>query len=184
MLQFYTNTATAPPFVEFKEREKFDLTKIAGEIQTKDLRVSEKKIYIDELWEDGVNQWQAFFGFNNKQLFSSEIDLALRRLAEPESFARPSFLPTDKKELRELTQFSMSELRERFPEYHKKLSDEVFAKFKDEDGFYFSAKGDYRSKSKINFHIDHIKSMKNGGLTVIENLQLLTKTENLRKGSK
>jgi len=183
-LQFFANTETAPPFIEFKEREEFDLTKIADEIQAKDLRVSEKKIYIDELWEKGVNQWQAFFGFSHKQFFSSEIDLALRRLAEPELFARPSLLPTDKKELLELTQLSIPELRERFPEYHKKLKDEVFAKFKDEDGFYFSAKGNYRSKSTFNFHIDHIKSMKNGGLTVIENLQLLTKTENLRKGSK
>ncbi len=78
----------------------------------------------------------------------------------------------------------MSELSDQFPEYHKKLSDEVFAKFTDKDGFYFSAKSDYRSKSKLNFQIDHIESMKNGGLTILKNLQLLTKSENLKKGSK
>ncbi|MGI8639677.1 MAG: DEAD/DEAH box helicase family protein [Pyrinomonadaceae bacterium] len=183
VLQFYANTEAAPPFVEFNDREKFDLTKIADEIQAKDLRVSEKKIYIDELWKNGVNQWQAFFGFNNKQLFSSEIDLALRRLAEPESFARPSLLPTDKKELRELENLSMNELREQFPEYWKKLRDEIFEKFTDKDGFYYSALSGEKSRSKLHFQIDHTKPMKNGGLTVIENLQLLTKAENLRKGS-
>lgn len=184
VLQFYANTETVPPFIEFNDREKFDLTKIADEIQIKDLRVSEKKIYIDKLWENGANQWQAFFGFNNKQLFSSEIDLALRRLAEPEAFARPSFLPIDKKELRELENLSMNELREQFPEYWKNLRDEVFAKFTDKEGFYYSALSGEKSRSKLNFQIDHIKPMKNGGLTVLENLQLLTKAENLRKGSK
>ncbi len=184
VLQFYANTETAPPFVEFKERENFNLTKIAREIEAKDLRVSEKKEFIDRYWNENQSKWQAFFGIDNKKYFASEIDLALRRLLEPESFEHSTIVPSDKKELRELEKLSMSELREQFPEYHKKLNDEVFAKFTDKDGFYFSAKSDYRSKSKLNFQIDHINSMKNGGLTVLENLQLLTRTENLRKGSK
>lgn len=183
VLQFYANTDTTPPFVEFKERENFNLTKIAREIEVKDLRVSEKKEFIDRYWNENQSKWQAFFGIDNKKYFSSEIDLALRRILEPESFERSIIVPSDKKELRELEKLSMSELREQFPEYHKKLSDEVFAKFTDKDGFYFSAKSEYRSKSKLNFQIDHIESMKNGGLTVFKNLQLLTKTENLKKGS-
>ena len=183
VLQFYAKTETAPPFVEFKERENFDLTKIAREIEAKDFRESEKNEFIDELWKNDAHKWQAFFGYDQRY-FENEIALALRKLFKPHLFAQQSIIPTDQKELRELEKLSMSELREQFPEYHKKLSDEVFAKFTDKDGFYFSAKSDYRSKSKLNFQIDHIESMKNGGLTILKNLQLLTKSENLKKGSK
>ena len=38
-------------------------------------------------------------------------------------------------------------------------------------------------KTGIKHHVDHILSIKNGGLHVIENLQILTATENLRKGA-
>ncbi len=183
VLQFYANTETAPPFVEFKERENFNLTKIADEIKSKDFRESEKNEFIDELWKNDAHKWQAFFGYDQRY-FENEIALALRKLFKPHLFAQQNIIPSDKKELRELEKLLMSELREQFPEYHKKLSDEVFANFTDKDGFYFSAKSDYRSKSKLNFQIDHIESMKNGGLTILENLQLLTKSENLKKGSK
>ncbi len=184
VLQFYANTETAPPFIEFKEREKFDLAKLAREIEEKDFRVHEKNEFINHQWMDSQNEWQAFFGFSNKQYFSREIELALQKILEPEFFEPVSVFPTETKELRELEKLSMSELREQFPEYWKKLRDEVFAKFTDNDGFYFSAKGSYRSKSKINFQIDHIRPMKKGGSTTFENLQLLTKSENVEKGSK
>ena len=63
-------------------------------------------------------------------------------------------------------------------------SDEVFKKFTDKDGFYFSAESGYKSKNKLDFQVDHIKSIHNGGLTVFENLQLLTRSENAKKGNK
>ncbi len=182
VLQFYANTETAPLFVEFKEREKFDLTKIAGEIKAGDFRESEKREFINGLWKNDAYKWQAFFGYDERY-FLNEIDLALRKLSNPHIFQQYSIVPTDKNELRELEKLSMFELREQFPNHWKKLRDEVFAKFTDKDGFYFSAQSGYRSKIKHHFQIDHIKPMRNGGLTVIENLQLLTKAENLKKGS-
>ena len=78
----------------------------------------------------------------------------------------------------------MSELRERLPIYWKELSDKVFEQFKDDDGFYCSAQSEFKSKNKLDFQIDHIIPMKNGGLTVLENLQLLTPKENSKKGAK
>ena len=42
----------------------------------------------------------------------------------------------------------------------------------------------YRSNKKVEFQIDHIKALSRGGLTTLENLQLLTKKENAVKGAK
>ena len=181
VLQFYANTATAPAFIEFAEREKFDLTKIARDIHLQDLRESEKSTFINHLWHDNANQWQAFFGYDER-LFLNEIDLALRKIANPHLFQRVA--PQTIQESRELEKLSMNELREQFPEFWKQLSDQVYAKFTAANGEYVSASGDYCSPSKFNFHIDHIQPISKGGLTVLENLQLLTRRENRRKGAK
>ena len=77
----------------------------------------------------------------------------------------------------------MSDLRDLAPEYWKQLSDTVYNKHKDENGNYISASGSYKSKNKLDFQIDHIKSMHNGGLTELDNLQLLTRSENALKGA-
>ena len=82
----------------------------------------------------------------------------------------------------------MQEIREINPEYWKWLSDSVYKKHMDQDGFYVSATRDHKSKNKLHFQIDHIKPMnpKSGerGLTVLENLQLLTRKENAGKGNR
>ena len=92
--------------------------------------------------------------------------------------------PIEEKELRSYEKLTLYELRKQDPIYGKWLRDEVFRKFTDKDGFYFSAESGYKSKSQLDFQIDHIVSMHNGGLTVLENLRLLTRSENARKGSK
>ena len=70
------------------------------------------------------------------------------------------------------------------PAYEKWLRDQVFEKFKDEEGFYYSAESGYKSKSRLIFQVDHIIPMHNGGLTKLDNLQLLTRGENMVKGIK
>ena len=78
----------------------------------------------------------------------------------------------------------MSELRKYCPKYWKKLSDRVYEHAKDEDGYYHSAISEIKSKSKLKFQIDHKEPMSKGGKTVLENLQLLTRSENAKKGAK
>jgi ATP-dependent helicase IRC3 len=70
------------------------------------------------------------------------------------------------------------------PVYEKYLRDQVYKKFTDKDGFYYCKESGYKSKSKRDFQIDHIIPMHNGGLTELNNLQLLTKSENAKKGIK
>ena len=78
----------------------------------------------------------------------------------------------------------MEKLKQVDPKHHELLRERVYEKFTDEKGFYFCANSGYKSTSKFNFHIDHIKPMHNGGLTILENLQLLTRKENTKKGVK
>jgi hypothetical protein len=96
---------------------------------------------------------------------------------------------TDSEYIIEIQDLSLHEIKRRYPAIGQDLIDGVYSKFTDAEGYYFSAKRDksghqYRSKNKLDFQIDHIKPMSKGGKTVPENLQLLTRAENMRKSDK
>lgn len=177
ILQFYALNDVEPKYIELKERTKYDLSKIAQKILDDDMGHRAAAEYKNQLWESNVTEWKAFFGYD-KRYFLNEIDLAIRRLSNPDLFKKSIVIAKDTKESRELNKLSMSELREVAPEYWKQLSDAVYNKHRDEEGNYVSATGKYRSKNKLDFQIDHIVAMHNGGLTELDNLQLLTRSEN------
>ena len=183
VLKYYESTELLPIFTEFKDREKYDIDNIAKEIFDADLRRQEREDRLTEIWNHGEHNWQTFFNFDEKN-FRREIGLAEERFARPDLYVRKPVVPTDEKELRELEKLSLSDIRQVNPAYERWLRNEVFRKFTDKDGYYVSAKSGYRSKSKLIFQVDHIKPMHNGGLTVLENLQLLTRAENAVKGVK
>lgn len=183
ILQYYTVQDEIPPFIELKDREKYDIDKLAGEIIEKDLGEKSQIELINKTWESNEISWQTFFDFD-KRGFLREINLAKTRISHPELFQRKQVKPTEESELRGYENLQLHDLREKDPTYEKWLRDEVFKKFTDKDGFYFSAEGGYKSKNRLNFQLDHIKPMHNGGLTIFENLQLLTRSENGKKGHK
>ena len=180
ILQYYAQNEIEPKYIELKDREKYDLTKVSNEIKTKDLRYNDAEDFKNDLWESNETEWKAFFGYN-KKYFLNEIDLAIRKLKYPELYPRPSVVPQDEKELRKLEEMSMQEIREINPEYWKRLSDSVYKNHTDQDGFYVSATKAHKSKNKLDFQIDHILSRHRGGLTKLDNLQLLTRKENVKK---
>ena len=183
ILLFYAKKEVQPDFIELKDREKFDLTKLGQEIKDLNLRFDEETEFIVECWDKNVNEWKVFFGFD-KNYFINELDLILRKLRFPDLFPpkpiHPEFVPED----RDIEDLSMSDLRKYCPKYWKKLSDKVYEYAKDEEGYYHSALSGFKSKSKLKFQIDHIKPMSKGGKTVLDNLQLLTRSENAKKGDK
>jgi superfamily II DNA or RNA helicase len=183
ILQYYAIQGVNPTFIELKDREKYDVDKIAKSIVESDLSETEKIKYIDQEWNNGEIAWQTFFNFSQK-LFLDEIDLAKRRFCYPELYGKNSVVPHDKKELRKLEELSLNDLTQINPEHGKQLKNEVFKRYTDKDGFYFCANSGYRSKRRSDFQIDHIKPMSRGGLTVLDNLQLLTRKENAKKGAK
>lgn len=183
ILQYYTIQGEVPAFIKMEDREKFDIDKIASDIIEKDLGAKSQAKLINTIWDSNELEWQTFFNFDKRE-FVRELDLAKSRINYPDIYQRKDIKPTEEKELRSYEKLNLYELRKHDAEYEKWLRDEVFKKFTDKDGFFFSAESGYKSKNKLDFQVDHIKSMHNGGLTILENLQLLTRSENARKGNK
>lgn len=182
ILQYYAQNEAEPKYIELKDRQKYDLTKIANEILIKNLGRKDEEDFKNNLWESNEVEWKAFFGYD-KKYFLNEIDLAIRKHTNPDLYKRSSIIPQDTKELRKLEEMSMQEIREIKPEYWKWLSDSVYMKHTDQDGFFVSATKDHKSKSKLDFQIDHIISRHKGGFTKLDNLQILTRIENAMKGA-
>ena len=187
VLQYFAVQGEIPPYIELKDRDKYDIDKLAGEIIEKDLGEKSQVELINKTWESNEAAWQTFFNFD-KRGFLREISLAKTRISHPELFLRKQIKPIEEKELRNYENLTLQKLREEDPLFEKWLRDEVFRKFTDKDGYYFSAESGYKSKSKLDFQVDHIKPLNpksgEGGLTVLENLQLLTRSENAKKGNK
>lgn len=183
ILQYYAQNEIEPKYIELKDREKYDLTKVSNEILIKNFRLKDAEDFKNNLWESNVIEWKAFFGYD-KKYFLNEIDLAIRKLINPDLYKHSNVVPQDTKELRELEKMSMQEIREINPEYWKWLSDSVYKNHTDQDGFYVSATKAYKSKNKLDFQIDHILSRHGGGLTKLDNLQLLTRKEHAKKTTK
>ena len=186
ILRYYSKGKSMPKFLEFKDREKFDLAKVANEIINTKLGESEKQAFMNVIWNNNDNESKEFIGLDNFKYFRNEINLIIDRLLNPDDYKRPDVIPQDNGEKRKLEEMDMDQIRTYNPRYWRWLSDQVYEKFKvmGQDGFYKSAISDYKSKNKLDFHIDHIKPMSKGGLTTLDNLQLLTRKENAEKGAK
>lgn len=178
LLTYYVQKEELPGFIELKDREKYDIAKIADEIYEKDFGERKKKEYLDKIWNDEEIAWKTFFGYD-QVYFLNEIDLAIRKLKYPHLYINSEKKPMVEQELRGLEKLSMAEIYERYPEYWRKLRDGVYEKSKDKEGYYTSALSDFKSKNTRHFQIDHIIPISKGGLTTPDNLQLLTIEENL-----
>ncbi|MGM0411423.1 MAG: HNH endonuclease signature motif containing protein, partial [Bacillota bacterium] len=143
----------------------------------------EETNYINKIWSAEDNFWKVFFN-HNKSYFIRQLNIEKEKIAHPELFEvdkKEPVIITDKVELEDLT---MSEIKKKNLEYWRKLNDKVYEKYQDENGYYHSAKGNFKSKSKFKFQIDHIKPISKGGKTILDNLQLLTRKENAKKSNK
>ena len=183
LIIYYAQKQEIPQLIELKDREKYDITKIANEIYEKDFGEKRKKEYLSKIWNDKKIAWKAFFGFDERY-FRNEIDIAIRKISRPDLFKTSHKKPVEKKELEEIEYFSMSKLYEKYPEYWRKLRDSVYEKYKDKDGNYTCAVSGFKSKNKRHFYINHITPISEGGLTFIDNLQILSTKGNLLEEEK
>jgi len=181
ILQYYTVVGALPVFVKFEDREKYNIDEIAREIREKDMGQKTQEIFEDEIWENEKIGWQIFFNYD-KITFLNEINLALTKLRHPEEYQKPVEPPTEVKEQRRFENMNLSEIYQVDRKYYFKIKNEVFNKYKDQKGYYFSALSGKRSRKKEIFQIDHIIPISKGGKTVLDNLQLLTKKEKQLKG--
>jgi TPR repeat protein/superfamily II DNA or RNA helicase len=182
ILLYYFDKQLTPKFIPFEDRSKYDIDKIAEEIDEKDLGPKNKTRFLNNLWEKEHDIWQTLFGYN-KAYFLAEVDLSLnRRLHGAEIFEETNHqAPVDLKESRNLEDLSLSEIRKIDPKVESELREAVFRKHTNEKGEYVCALSGYVSASRLTFEIDHIIPLSKGGKTRLDNLQLLAWWENRRK---
>lgn len=183
VLRYYSLYENMPEFIKFEDRYKFDIGKIAKEIINRDFGEKSKDEYLKKIWEDDSSHWKAFCGYSSFEYFNYEVYVAIRKEHNPDFYKRPISKPEDIKELRKLEKLSMFELREKFPKCWRQLKNRVYEMSKDENGLYTCAISGKKSNKKNKFQIDHIKPMSKGGLTTLENLQILTRKENAIKSN-
>ncbi len=180
LLKFYAQKAVEPLFASFDEleRKRLDVSAIAKRIYDEDMRRSEKKAYIESLWNEKDRMIPIYY--SNLYFFKRMIDIELEKLdgdiptvaAEPQSEA----------EMRRLEQYQLQTIIELYPKYGLELKEKIFSKARNEHGEYVCAGCGETFRTRKFLQVDHIIPMAKGGLTVEENLQILCRTCNMIKG--
>ena len=180
LLKFYAQKAVAPLFVTIDEmeRKKLDVSEIAKKIYDEDMRRSEKNAYIQSLWAEEGSLLPVYY--TNPYFFKKLIDLELDKLDGDIEIAAAE--PQTEAELRNLEQFPLQKIIELYPKIGLQLKEDAFAAARNDDGSYVCAGCGEVFPTRLILQVDHIVPMAKGGLSVPENLQVLCRTCNQRKG--
>ena len=180
LLKFYAQKAVAPLFVTIDEmeRKKLDVSEIAKKIYDEDMRRSEKNAYIQNLWAEEGSLLPVYY--TNPYFFKKLIDLELDKLDGDIEIAAAE--PQTEAELRNLEQFPLQKIIELYPKIGLKLKEDAFAAARNDDGSYVCAGCGEVFPTRLFLQVDHIVPMAKGGLSVPDNLQVLCRTCNQRKG--
>ena len=87
-------------------------------------------------------------------------------------------------EERDIEEMTLQEILQLDPSHGRKIKESIFKRHTDTHGDYACVYCGKRSQQKALYQIDHILPMSKGGLTKVENLQLLCRTCNLIKSDK
>ena len=180
LLKFYAQKAVAPLFVTIDEmeRKKLDVSEIAKKIYDEDMRRSEKNAYIQSLWAEEGSLLPVYY--TNPYFFKKLIDLELDKLDGDIEIAAAE--PQTEAELRNLEQFPLQKIIELYPKIGLQLKEDAFAAARNDDGNYVCAGCGEIFSTRLFLQVDHIVPMAKGGLSVPDNLQVLCRTCNQRKG--
>ena len=180
LLKFYAQKAVAPLFVTIDEmeRKKLDVSEIAKKIYDEDMRRSEKNAYIQSLWAEEGSLLPVYY--TNPYFFKKLIDLELDKLDGDTEIAAAE--PQTEAELRNLEQFPLQKIIELYPKIGLQLKEDAFAAARNDDGSYVCAGCGEVFPTRLFLQVDHIVPMAKGGLSVPDNLQVLCRTCNQRKG--
>lgn len=180
LLKFYAQKAVAPLFVTIDEmeRKKLDVSEIAKKIYDEDMRRSEKNAYIQSLWAEEGSLLPVYY--TNPYFFKKLIDLELDKLDGDIEIAAAE--PQTEAELRNLEQFPLQKIIELYPKIGLQLKEDAFAAARNDDGSYVCTGCGEVFPTRLFLQVDHIVPMAKGGLSVPENLQVLCRTCNQRKG--
>lgn len=179
ILRFYAQKEMEPEFIAFSERRKCDLSVVARHIMDNKLDRFGEKSYLDSLWNDSKSFWQVLFGYNYLY-FKKQVDIEINKLlgVYPDLTVVPPVVIPDTVPLEHL---SLTQIREIDAAEYRELKDAVFAKYTDIQKVITCARTGFRSPMRRDFQIDHILPMSKGGLTTVDNLQVLSRKAHAEK---
>ena len=182
LLKFYAQKAVEPLFITINEmdRKKLDVSEIAKKIYDEDMRRSERNSYIQNLWEEEGSLIPVYY--TNQYFFKKLIDIELDKLDGDIQIAASE--PQTEAELREREQFPLQKIIELYPKIGLEMKENAYAAARNNDGCYVCAGCGETFPTRLYLQVDHIIPMAKGGLTVPENLQILCRACNMRKGDK
>ncbi len=191
ILRYYAQNEKKPDFLAFKNRKDCDLQKVASYIYNNSLGGAAKAEYVNSLWENREAFWQVLFGYE-KRYFKHQLHLETCKIEEPEMYEQTYIKVSIEYERVDIHSLPLSEIKERDFDYYRKLKDSIYAKHTDSNGDITCAISGVKSKRRLDFQIDHIKPMVEGGLSTMDNLQILSRKahtgktcqENLVRNSK
>ena len=182
ILKYYAQKGCEPSFIPFEEidRKQLDLAEMAKEIVEKDMRRSEMKAYIDDMWENEESIVRIYF--NKKLYFTRQMQTEIAKL-EGDFEISETFSDVEH-EQRPLNALSMYEMGKIAPERAREIKEKIYLSYRKSNGNYYCKECNYESSLRAMFQIDHIKPMAKGGLTEVTNLQLLCRKCNVTKGDR
>ena len=181
ILKYYAQKESEPKFYTFDQvdRNKLDVPAIARHVWDEDLGPKKKKEYLDALWE-GVDDNLLQIFFCKKIYFLRMVDIELLKLSDPQIYAAETNVTHDKKALVSLP---LDKIREVDPALEEELREGAFAKAKTPSGYVCAHCGKVFSNRRY-LNVDHIIPLNKGGLSVPENLQILCRSCNAKKGDR
>ena len=165
--------------VIYKIEDRVSLIDIVQQNYVEDMNELEIDNVIQNVWEHNakVRSWyEKDFYYGMMRVYFNRMNTA--------SIRAPEFKLPPKE------QMDMGEIRKHYPEYFEELRQYlILGMKKDEEGYYYSAiqeegKPPIRFKNLSAFEMDHIIPISKGGLTIKENLQMITRKQNRDKGNK
>ena len=181
ILRFYAQKQIPPAFLAFSERRKCDLSIVARHIYDNSLGRRAESDYINSIWNDEKSFWQVIFSYN-QLYFMKQLDDEIRKITNPDIYGNVSIsIPTVIPDTVPIEKLTLYEIKERDILEYRKIKNAVFAKYTDAKGFITCATSGVKTQMRRDFQIDHIKPMSQGGLTTIDNLQVLTRKAHVEK---
>lgn len=179
ILRFYAQSGDKPEFLAFSERRKCDLSIVARYIYDNSLGGKAKTEYINSLWNDKKSFWQVLFSYN-ELYFRTQLNIETLKIEGIYGEVTVS-TPTVELDNVPIEKLSLYEIKHRDILEYMKLKKAIFAKHTDTKGFITCAISGFKSQMRLDFQIDHIKPMAQGGLTTIDNLQVLSRKAHAKK---
>jgi superfamily II DNA or RNA helicase len=180
MLAHMAENRQEPPFYEFDGRGGLDAGLFAQDICDKEMGPKTRIEYLKKEWDaDPQGLQTAFSGEFAK--FERAVSDIVSAMTLPPGTAKPVVVDGKKP----IEDCSLSELFEKHPAVWEKIRSAVYAGARDRaSGKYKSAETGWMSNRSTDFQIDHIRPRSEGGKTILENLRLVCRWENARKGTR